>query len=55
MKELKELEKELGDLLSQYCDSKKVEERADNWVDEHEFYGILNECEELIKRINGVQ
>ena len=55
MKDIKELEQELGNLLSEYCNQELVSKRLDNWIDEHDFYGILNDCEELINKINKVE
>ena len=55
MKDMANLESELSELLSQYCDSEKVQKRADNWIDEHDFLAILNDCEELVKKINEVK
>jgi len=55
MKDIKELEQELGNLLSKYCNQELIAKRLDNWIDEHDFYGILNSCEELINKINKVE
>ena len=48
VKSLENFEKELGDFLSPYIN--KIEEL--DFPDEHDFYGIVESCEDLIKRLN---
>ena len=48
MKEIKEFEKDFGELLSKYVDSTVEAE----YPEEHEFYCLVERCEDLIKDIN---
>ena len=51
-KDLKNFEKELGNLLSRYMDTQKVIEKEDDYPNTHDFFKILEDCEDLIKRVN---
>jgi hypothetical protein len=53
MKDLKHLEQELGELLGKYMSAEQSDFRTDDYPNEHEFYKILENCEELIKAINS--
>ena len=55
MKDIKHLEKDLEQLLGGYMDTEQADLKADDYPNEHDFFNILNSCEELINRINEVE
>jgi sugar-specific transcriptional regulator TrmB len=52
MQELANLQKDLADLLSKYIDPEKARTNEYNWVLEHDFFNILENCEDLINNNN---
>ena len=51
-KNLDNFENELAEFLSQYIYLEKAEKHGDDYPNEHDFFNIVESCEELIERIN---